>query len=213
MSRYIKSAMSDLNSEDVDIRVELAYDADADVSMLIALSEDAYPNVRSAVAENPRTPVDVLEKLSNDADWGVRLSVARNLNTPISVLTTLGFDVAFPVRQAARVWYEVVLSFGGMIGAYGVIDVIARAGIVNDEELWDLILNNHVGDLEELLEVTEIDELDDNEWDVTVNFNGYIGCDEVYTIRGASDEEEASYEALGEAIYDFSIESFKCVGR
>lgn len=213
MSRYIKSAMSDLNSEDIDIRVELAYDTNTDVSILIVLSEDAYPNVRSAVAENPRTPVDILEKLSNDADWGVRRSVAQNPNTPISVLITLGFDAAFPVRRAAMVEYEVELSFGGMIGASEVINVTARAGIVNDEELWSLILNNYVVELEDLLEVTEADELDDDEWDITVNFNGYIGCDEVYNIRGASDEEEASYEALREAIYDFSIESFKCVGR
>ena len=213
MQRYIKSAMSDLNSEDVDIRVELAYDTDIDISTLISLSEDAYPNVRSAVAENPKTPVDILEKLSNDADWGVRRSVAQNPNTPLSVLTMLGFDVAFPVRQSARVRYDVELTFCGMIGASESISVLARAGITDEEEMWSLMLEDYDNDLMDLLEVTEVDELGDDDWDVTVNFGGYIGCDEVYNISGASDEEEASYVALHEAVYDFSIESFKCVGR
>ena len=162
--------------------------------------------IRAEVAENPNTDADTLSILSDDPDWSIREYVARNPNTPRDILIKLSKDDAFPVRQAARVEYELELSFCGMIGASETIEVLARPG-ATEEELQDILRAEYEYELYDFLEVTDIDQIDDDEWEVTVNFNGYIGCDEVYSVT-ADDADEAEEWAYSEAIWDFSISDY-----
>ena len=43
---------------------------------------------------------------------------------------------------------------------------------------------------------------------VTVNFNGYIGCDEEYVVE-ADSKEEAEEFALNEAMFDLYVDSIE----
>jgi len=190
MSKYVKSAVMNLGDEPVDVRIQ------------IASSEDTLP--------------EVLVQLANDENWEVREQVAMNPNTPWDTLVKLGnYDESWPVRRSAYVYYSVEISFGGYIGATEFIEVHAPAGISKDD-LRTLVLEDYDSDLLDFLSVSETEYLGDSEWEITFNFNGYIGFDVSYTIYGyeADEEDDAVDEALEmEAIFDFGIVDFKYVGR
>jgi len=71
------------------------------------LSEDAYQEVRRAVALNPKTPLELLENLAQDSRHRVRLAVAQNPVATSAVLEYLLWDdfaqVQIQVARAARV--------------------------------------------------------------------------------------------------------------
>jgi hypothetical protein len=162
--------------------------------------------IREEVASDPNTDIETLAILSEDPDYGIRAMVAANSSTPRELLIKLSRDDAFPVRQAARVEYELELSFAGMIGASETIEILARPG-ATEEELQGILHAEYEYDLYDFLDVTDVDQVDDDEWEVTVNFNGYLGCDEVYSVV-ADDADEAESWAYSEAAFDFSISDF-----
>lgn len=236
MPDYIKATVSDISSESIETKLELASDIFTQPTILSALAEDERPDVRNKVAQNSSTPpealdklasdniysryhvaqnhntsVETLRKLSTDSDWGVRAEVAENPNTPMDVLEILGQDEVHQVRVAARVPYEVEVIFNGYMGASETIRVAARVGITEDE-LHGVINEYYYGDLIDLLEVADVEDIGDDDWEVTINFNGYVGCDNTYTVF-AEDSESAIDHALFDAILDFSIVDFECLGR
>ena len=185
MSDYIKATISDFSDEPLSVREELA--------------------------ASPDTASFILETLAKDTNWSVRAYVAENPNTPWNVLVELGQDPVLDVRRRTYVTYNVELGFCGIIGASEFIKVKARPGI-SEEELLQHIREYEEYDLMELLEITDIEDQGDGDWEVTVNFGGYIGCDETYSIY-AIDEDEVEDAVLNEAIWDFDILSFECLGR
>ena len=184
MSDYIKAAISDFSDEPLSVREELA--------------------------SSPTTAPSILETLAKDANWSVRAYVAENPNTPWNALVELGQDPVLAVRSRACVPYSVEIGFCGMIGASEFIEVEARPEITEDE-LIQHIREQYDIELMDLLEVTEATDLGDGDWEVTLNFGGYIGCDETYDTIYASDEDDATEQALNEAIWDFTIISFECL--
>lgn len=91
--------------------------------------------------------------------------------------------------------YEVTVRFGG-IGCEETYDVIAR------NEKYAEINGRHKA--AEDLYADEINYIEDDEYEVTVNFNGFIGCDETYTVY-ADSEDEAESSAIEEATADLEI--------
>lgn len=92
--------------------------------------------------------------------------------------------------------YEVIVGFNSMIGVEETYTVDAT----NEEEAEKLALFQ----AEEDLYVDSVEEVDDGEYDVVVNFNGYIGSEETYTVYAAS-EDEAESEAISEATNDLEV--------
>ena len=194
-----------------EVRCTIASRVDLPIDLLEQLSQDSMSSIRETIAENGATPESILRQLSSDDAWGVRRAVAANENTPYDLLVTLGQDPVLSVRMTTYVDYEVEVSFCGFIGASEFIEMQARPEIT-EEELREEMFEHYENDLLDLLDVTETEFLDYDDWDVTVNFNGYIGCDNTYNVSG-DDEDEASDYALQEALWDFDILSFTCKGR
>lgn len=178
---------------------------------IVDIASEPDKEVRLSVAEDPDTSIDDLTILSKDPDWEVREAVAVNMSTPWDVLVELGKDNAYPVRRAARVEYELELGFAGIIGASETFVILAPAGST-EEELKDILFEEYEWDLKDLLSLEDSIYLDDDEWEITLNFNGYIGCEETYTVAG-DDEDDAVEHALNEALWDFTIESVTLIPR
>ena len=93
--------------------------------------------------------------------------------------------------------FEVEVKFGGYIGSESYYDVSAE-----DE---DEAIENALKEAKSDLEVTDVEDLGDGDWDVTVQFNGFIGVENVYT-ETADDQDEAEELALEEAADDLEAE-------
>ena len=92
--------------------------------------------------------------------------------------------------------YEVIVGFNSMIGVEETYTVDAT----NEKEAEKLALFQ----AEEDLYVDSVEEVDDGEYDVVVNFNGYIGSEETYTVY-ADSEDDAESEAISEATNDLEV--------
>ena len=102
--------------------------------------------------------------------------------------------------------YNVVVTWGGVIGADEELTIYAKAGIDKDD-LLDVVRDEY---RDELL-FGEVVEQDDDLYVVEVNFGGYIGVSEEYEIY-ADDEDEAIEDALNAAAWKLDIDSFEVAG-
>lgn len=93
--------------------------------------------------------------------------------------------------------YTGTVSFAGFIGADETYTTIADS--IEDAE--EQILEQAKEDLI----VEEVEEIDDGEYEVTVNFCTFVGVDEIYKVY-ADDEDEAADAGLEEASFDLSVE-------
>lgn len=89
--------------------------------------------------------------------------------------------------------YEITVNFAGYIGADETYSVVATSR----EEAEELALEQAADDLS----VEDLNQIDDNEWEASVGFCGYIGVEEEYTVI-AEDEDEAYEYVLQEARAD-----------
>ena len=85
--------------EDSDVRSRVANNPKTPASVLELLAKDESSSVRCRVAENPKSPTSVLELLAKDEDEYVRSRVAQNSNAPTSVLKLLAKDEDERVRS------------------------------------------------------------------------------------------------------------------
>ena len=93
--------------------------------------------------------------------------------------------------------YTGTVNFAGYIGADETYTTIADS--IEDAE--EQILEQAREDLV----VEEVEEIDDGEYEVTVNFCTFVGVDEIYKAY-ADDEAEAADAGLEEASFDLSAE-------
>ena len=113
---------------------------------------------------------------------------------------------AKPIKASDEyVDYNVIVTFGGYIGADEEIVVYAKVGIDKDD-LLDVVKEDYADELLSA-EVVEFDE-DEGLYTVEVNFGGYIGVSEEYEIY-ADDEDEAIDDALRDATWELDIDSFE----
>ena len=99
------------------------------------------------------------------------------------------------IRAAELNTYTVHVNFAGFIGADEDYTVNAA-----DEDEAIAIAEEEAG---EDLRVVDLEQIDDDEWEGTVSFNGMYGAEETYT-TAASDEESAEEEILSIAKMDLS---------
>ena len=91
--------------------------------------------------------------------------------------------------------YEVTVRFGG-IGCEETYDLYAR----NDADAESSALFK----AEENLYADEVTHIEDDEYEVTVNFNGFIGSEQTYTVY-ADSEEEAESLGIEAAVDDLEV--------
>lgn len=91
--------------------------------------------------------------------------------------------------------YEVTIRFGG-IGCEETYDLYAR----NDADAESSALLK----AEEDLYADEVTHIEDDEYEVVVNFNGFIGSEQSYTVY-ADSEEEAESLGIEEATADLEV--------
>jgi len=115
----------------------------------------------------------------------------------------------YKVEQNPMTTYRIELSFAGMINSTESFEIEAPVGVDEDYLLERLFEEE---DIYDFLEVTEVEDLGDGEYEVTINFGGYIGIDNTYTVD-ADDEDEAADFAIEEAKDDISIDSFEDIGE
>ena len=84
--------------------------------------------------------------------------------------------------------YEITVNFAGYIGADETYSVVATSR----EEAEELALEQAAYDLS----VEDLNQIDDNEWEASVGFCGYIGVEEEYTV--IADDEDEAYDAVME---------------
>ena len=89
MKRYIKSAIADLSTEDLDIRLDLARDSSTSPTVLEQLVYDPFAGVRIQVAKNLNTPESALKLLATDRNFDVRDAVAKREDLSVDILATL----------------------------------------------------------------------------------------------------------------------------
>jgi hypothetical protein len=77
---------------DRGLLVKLAEDTTAEPAVLDRLADSNWTQVRSAVADNPRSLIYTLLKLAYDVDSDVRYQLAENAKTPKQVLRILQKD-------------------------------------------------------------------------------------------------------------------------
>ena len=110
-------------------------------------------------------------------------------------------------KVKADALYTLELPFNGYVGATETLEIEAPYGST-EEELLDILRSDYESELDDFLKESEIVSLDDDEWQVTFNFGGYIGYDATYEVYG-EDEDDAVYNAFREALWDISIDSFE----
>lgn len=91
--------------------------------------------------------------------------------------------------------YEVTVRFGG-IGCEETYDLYAR----NDADAESSALFK----AEEDLYADEVTLIEDDEYEVTVNFNGFIGSEQTYTVY-ADSEDEAESLGIEAAVDDLEV--------
>ena len=101
------------------------------------------------------------------------------------------------VESADLMSYTGNVTFGGYIGSYNEYEEYAR----NEEEAKELIEQDAADDLT----IEDIVQTDDDEWEVTVGFAGFIGVENTYEVYGTT-EEEATEAVLEEARWDLDVE-------
>ena len=102
--------------------------------------------------------------------------------------------------------YTVELSFNGMIGVSETIEIDAPPGL-NEDSLMELLRTTYEYELDSLLELDEVTDEGDGDYEVSLTFSGYIGTETYYNVS-ADDEDDAEMEARNEAIWDFDIVSY-----
>lgn len=101
------------------------------------------------------------------------------------------------VRAAGDILFKVSVNFGGYVGAEETYEVYAD----NAEEAEEIAIQEAKDDLS----IEDWAQIDDDEWEITVGFCGFIGVEEVYTVN-AEDQEYAEEAALEEASWDLTAE-------
>lgn len=93
--------------------------------------------------------------------------------------------------------YSVIITFATYVGSEEEFNVYAS----NEEEAAEQALEDA------RMELSDVDvvQIDDDEWEVTVNWAGFIGIEETYTVY-ADSEEDAVDQALEEAVGDLSVD-------
>ncbi|NVJ97716.1 MAG: DUF2336 domain-containing protein [Alphaproteobacteria bacterium] len=146
-----------------DQKQALAKRTDARPEVLYFLAEDASPEIRRAIAQNPSTPIQAAEKLTSDEDEEVRSELARKIGRlvpglepgeqtalrekAISILESLAADQLPKVRAYVA---EEIKSADGV--PKGLVDKLARdveeivcgpilqySPLLNDDDLREII--------------------------------------------------------------------------
>ena len=99
--------------------------------------------------------------------------------------------------------YEVIVGFASYVGIEETYNIDADS----EEEAEELAIEEARWDLG----ATDVEDLGDGEYRVTVNFAGYVGGEEEYTVD-ADSEEEAEENAVEEAVWDLGVVSITKVG-
>ena len=107
-----------------------------------------------------------------------------------------------------EITYKVEVGFAGYIDTLEEIEI--DAPVDSDENDLETILQDDSNIYLELLTIDEDDivELGDDGYEITVNFAGYIGADETYTVYAES-IDDAIEEAYDAAKSDLTVESFE----
>lgn len=115
----------------------------------------------------------------------------------------------YKITEPELVTYKVEVSFNGYIDSTTVIEVEAPRDC-SEDYLKETLLTDYMYELLDELEVQQVQSLgyDEDSWEVTFDFAGYIGTDTSYTVD-AEDEDEAIEAAQTEAMDDFDIVSFE----
>lgn len=116
--------------------------------------------------------------------------------------------MGYTVKRNPIVTYSVEIGFAGIVCASETISVDAPSGLDKDG-LMSFMLNSseYQESLKDLLEVESVEDMGDGDYEVTFNFNGYLGVENEYS-EYAPDEDEAVAAAYEDALQDFSIEDF-----
>lgn len=101
------------------------------------------------------------------------------------------------VRATGDREFTFSVNFGGYIGAEENYTVYAT----DAEEAEQLAVEEAKDDLT----VEDWTQTDDDEWEITIGFCGFIGVEETYTVN-ADSQEEAEEAALEEASWDLNAE-------
>ena len=106
-----------------------------------------------------------------------------------------------------NVTYKVEIGFLDYYGASETVEVYADENI-DETKLLDTIIAN--GLVDDFFEAVEVENLGNNEYIVVVNFAGYPGTEEQYTVI-ADNEEDAIEYALYDAKWDITINNYTIV--
>jgi hypothetical protein len=79
-------------ARELDAAIESASRDDIDIEEVLELSQSPFPEIRTTIAKNSKTPTTILEQLAQDKNWYVRAAIAVNPNTPVFVLAKLAGD-------------------------------------------------------------------------------------------------------------------------
>lgn len=93
--------------------------------------------------------------------------------------------------------YTAVVSFATYIGSEEEFTVYAVDEDAAREEALEMARDE--------LSMADVTQIDEDEWEVTINWAGFIGIDEVYTVT-ADSEEDAVDQALEEASWDLDVD-------
>ena len=93
--------------------------------------------------------------------------------------------------------YSVIISFATYVGSEEEFNVFAH----NEEEASEQALEDARGELN----LEDVVQIDDDEWEVTIQWAGFIGIEETYTVT-ADSEEDAVDQAIEEASWDLSVD-------
>lgn len=109
-----------------------------------------------------------------------------------------GFDSYFKKLNESNELkeYEVEVRFGGFIG----VEEIYTVSAYNEDEAHREALSEAAWDLN----VENVENLGDDEYEVSITFGGYIGSEQYYTVD-AEDDSEAEDAALDLASDDFEV--------
>lgn len=91
--------------------------------------------------------------------------------------------------------FTVTVNFAGYIGADEDYEVMAMDADSAIEEAIELAKDD--------LTVEDVNQIDEDEWEVSIGFCDFIGVEEIHNVSG-SNEDEAIENALEEAVWDLS---------
>ncbi|NVJ70685.1 MAG: DUF2336 domain-containing protein [Alphaproteobacteria bacterium] len=141
----------------------LAHRTDARPEVLYYLAEDASPEIRRAIAQNPSTPIQAAEKLTSDEDEEVRSELARKIGRlvpgldageqkalrekAIKVLEALAADqlpkvrayVAQEIKSADSVPKAIVEKLARDVEDIVCGPILQYSPLLNDEDLREII--------------------------------------------------------------------------